>query len=325
MPDAISSHRTTAVWAASAGLVGVAGIAAVLVVARDKLGLLGLVHLASIAVMVTYVFWRRKAQSDASLAMIALFATAAVGPIGAFGGAALALLATRRPDLGLLRIWYDRIALSVAIDPVTRFSEDVGSGRTINLAADTPASYVDVVERGTLDERQTVLSIIARRFHPDYLPALTLALRSPEPVIRVQAAAVATHVRPDITRLYREAIADLDDAAKSAAPALALMQRIEAIVASGLLDEGERRQGNGILDRLGDVVVAGLRRRETAIPAGLPIEIEAGLVDTLERVLIGRQRFAELRTLRSARGSTVGRPHARVRRLATRPSIEARA
>lgn len=49
-----------------------------------------------------------------------------------------------------------------------------------------------------MEERQRALGLIARHFHPDYAPVLDAALRSPEPVVRVQAAAVVARVREDL-------------------------------------------------------------------------------------------------------------------------------
>jgi hypothetical protein len=122
-------------------------------------------------------------------------------------------------------------------DEATRLCENVATGRTADLTGHAPASFVAVMERGSLDDRQAALGIIARNFHPDFLPVLMQALKSPEPVIRVQAAAVATKVRGDLRALV-DRHAGVTAAAVADSPgALVVAAELEAAIASGLLDE----------------------------------------------------------------------------------------
>lgn len=277
------------------------------------------IHVATLAVVGLWVRSFVRANRDVSVPLLAWATTAALGPLGALAGAIMAASMPKPvPETAqLLDDWYARLASSVAVDPVTRLADDVMAGRTLDLVSAPPGSYLEVMTSGTNADRQTVLGLVARHFDPDYLPVLKAALKSPEPVIRVQAAAVAAHLQPEIRKAWRACVADLPTASRSAAGALALVARIDALVASGLLEEDERRHGLEIASRLGDVVLADVERALAPRPSG-SVPSEAGRA--LEALLIERGRFAELRRHRSAVRALAGRPRARVRRLALTPS-----
>lgn len=272
---------------------------------------LGLVHVTTLAVTAFVLRDVTRRGNDASIALLALLAGAAIGPLG-IAGAALAGLIPSRPNKKLLDQWYDRISQATTVDPVTRLSDDVSVGRAVNLQGAMPSSFLATMEAGSLSERQTVLGIIARRFHSDYIPVLQSALRSEEPVIRVQAAAVAARVRPEIARQFHASLTELPVASAGFFGALALLQRIEAFISSGLLDESDRLRGLEISARLSDVVLSGARQLQSSNALSAVTRLQR---ETIERLLIDRREFAELRSLRAAASVLASRRNARVRRL----------
>ncbi len=321
--DASASAGTTPVPApaprvARTFAIGIAELVAIYVVWRTlgwNLPMLLAVHVLTLAALALQLRDCRRRGGDASLPFLALLASFAVGPMGAIGAGCLELLVrSATQDSHLLADWYERISLSTTIDRVTRHCDNVRIGRTINLSAGTPASFLAEIESGTLAERQAILGLVARRFHVDYLPVLQLALRSPEPMIRVQAAAVASHVRPLVDALYKGAIAELPDAVAHPAKALKLLDRFEALTASGLLDESDRQRGLDIQARLSDVVLSGVAPPRFAHRAATLAD-DPTVNSTFERLLIARGRFADLRTHRSSRLALRKRPYARIRRL----------
>ena len=273
------------------------------------------VHLFAIIALFVNVRRSRAGGADTSIPVMGLIGTLAVGPAGAIGAACLGVLTTFEADDGkLLKAWYDRISMATAVDPVTRHCDNVGVGRAMNLAAASPAAFVNTIETGTMAERQTILGLVARRFHLEYIPALQAALKSPEPVIRVQAAAVASHIRPEVGRLFRTAVGELPDATGHPSKALLLLNRVQSLTASGLLDESDRQQGEAIVSRLGDILLSDLRQRNVAKSAPSS-STSAADAAAFERLLIARRNFAELRAFRSSRRALSGRPTARVRRF----------
>lgn len=193
--------------------------------------------------------WSRGKPSDVDVmpgAMV-VAATAVAGPVGALFALAIPRLSPRRGGPSpLLEAWYHRIALSGDIDAETRLCDNVGSGRTMNLASPPPQSFVEVMTAGGLADKQSALGLIARRFHPDYLPALALALKSPEPVVRVQAAAVAARVRDGLKTRVRALLDELEAAVVSPRAEARLPELAKAI-ASGLLDETDRTRAEALL------------------------------------------------------------------------------
>ena len=292
--------------------IGVAELVAIVVIWRLfswNLPLLLAVHALALAALGHNLRTCRLRGEDASLPFLALLASFAVGPAGAIGAGCLDVLVRLNEGQGrLLADWYERISLATAVDPVTRHCDNVGVGRAMNLTAGSPVSFLAAIESGTLAQRQTILGIVARRFHADYLPVLQAALKSSEPLIRVQAAAVASHVRPDVSRLYKATIAELPAATTDPVKALDLLQRLQAMTASGLLDESDRLQGLTESADLGDSVLSGFALHAAAQPA-------SGNNAALEQLLLTRRRFADLRVYRSARRALHGRPRARIRRL----------
>lgn len=309
------SRDALALWLLAALVIECSALALLLQAGRTHLWLILPVHALVTAMMVSHVVGVRKRGDDTTMPMLAMLSVAAIGPAGAAGVLLISRLDRQATQGPLLAAWYERIALSVAVDPVTRFCDDVGSGRMIDLKAPSPPSYATVMALGSLADRQAALGNIARRFHPDYLAVLSQALNSPEPVIRVQAAAVAAHVRPQIAKLYREAVESIPEKSLDAADALDLLATFEKLIGSGLLDEGDRRHGIEIAARLGDIVMTTVSLGKAVLPRTASAEILRPLETTFERLLIARGRFAEFRSHRSAVQALSSRPRAKIRRL----------
>ena len=205
---------------------------------------------------------------DITPAALAVLATAVAGPVGTL--ASLILVAAARPRSdpnSLIADWHARIALSAEIDPVTALCDNVTSGRTMNLAAPPPSIFLDVITHGAVGDQQTALGLIARRFHPDYLPALSQALKSAEPVVRVQAAAVAARIRDQLASRVRELVQVVETASPGTEARVAAARRtLQKALASGLLDEAERRRAEAALSATSDEgKVAGAASAPTAL------------------------------------------------------------
>ena len=250
-------------------------------------------HLVVIAGLAAWTIWISRQDRDGTVALLVTVSIAAAGPIGALAAAAALVLTMRQQeDPKLLADWYHRIAMAVETDEVTRLCEQVISGRTSDLGGRPPASFATVMERGTLDDRQAALGIIARNFHPDYLAVLMMALKSPEPVIRVQAAAVATRVRGDLHSLVDRHALTSETIAAGSSGALTAATHLDAAITSGLLDEGDRIRAGVIVSRL---------RNTPANAITQPIRLKP--IPLLERApaettLLHAGRFAEFRVAR---------------------------
>ena len=277
-----------------------------------KLPALGLIagHLALVGLLALWLRARIGAGADTTVPVIVLLVTAVTGPVGpilCLG--ALADIGRARSKKALLQAWYDRISLAAEIDPVTRLCEDVESGRTIDTDAPVPPSFAFIIDHGSMNQRQTALGLIARKFDPRFACALARALRSPEPVIRVQAAAVAVRVKAGLKTRVREGLAGLAEAQKTPRTAVQLAAVLDDYVRSGLLDDGDRLRCQAAAARL----TRGLTgQSQLDLDAGTPRQ--AGII---EAGLLNSGRFSAFRTARRIRAIVRNRSY-RVRRLGSR-------
>lgn len=208
-----------------------------------------LLHTAIVAAAASHLLRPTSPGADMTPRALIVLATAIAGPIGALAGWLFVQAASQpAPPSPLIEEWYRRISLSAEIDPVTELCDNVASGRTMNLASPVPQSFLSIMISGTVADQQTALGLIARRFHPDYLPALTRALRSPEPVIRVQAAAVVARIRDQLQARVRARIAEIE-AAPQPADLPAALAELATAATSGLLDETDRLRAEALVAR----------------------------------------------------------------------------
>lgn len=290
-------------------------------------------HMAMIAGLVVMVFQRRKANDDLTVPFLTLIAVSTAGPVGALAMLiALALLSRPAQPSSLLDDWYQRISLSTAVDAETRLSDRVSSGRVLKADAPAPQALVSTIAGGTMHERQAALGLIARFFHANHLAALSLALGSEEPVIRVQAAAVAARIRPrlaeDVARLIGRAgelIALGDSSHGTAADTgarLDMVRHLDAAVASGLLDPPMREAARKAATRLAaaiDVVTMPLSKTPTLEDRACLTILESRLIASGDfkglRVLRLRQRLLGLGYRLVRRGPVRWRPGVPLQRV----------
>ena len=293
----------------------------------SSLWVLLVIHFITLGLLTALFAKACRQGSDITATALALMTTIMIGPVGPLAAARL-VRARSSPSRAptLVTDWYDRIAMSTRVLPEERLCEDVEVGRTLDPASPPPCSFPDSMSGGTLVARQAILGHIARHFHPAYLETLKIALASPEPAIRVQAAAVAAHISPRVRRLLADTLRAADRGPQNPLSALAVLDDLELLLGSGLLDETEQRQAVAFARRLGDAILA-----ETALgPLDLssaPDQAEAARLEgRLERLLVERQCFAALRNHRTSRRIRHAHPGVRLRRLvarAPRPEVAA--
>jgi hypothetical protein len=250
-----------------------------------------------------FAAWRHRAVlADVSPYALALIAALIAGPAGGLI-AVLALLRMEREPAHpeLLTAWYDRIALAGDTDAATDLYNTVAMGRALDTSITPPQVFDAVMTEGSLADRQTALGLIARQFSPSYAPALRHALVSPEPVIRVQAAAVAVKVRAELKASLATALARAQAGPLTPAAAGRLAVELRAMTASGLLEDDDRERGDVAANTLVTSVVDDLIAARD--PAG---EIDPGVQDLVETELLRRGNFQGFRDqrLRAAQSST---------------------
>lgn len=256
---------------------------------------------AALTLAAVALVWQHRAQiTDTTPYALTTIAALISGPIGA-GIACLALIrhAGEATHPELLAAWYDRIALAGDVDPVTDLYNTVAMGRALQTSTVPPQVFDAVMTSGTLADRQTALGLIARQFQPSYAPALRHALVSPEPVIRVQAAAVAVKVRAELKKTL--AVAMLRSTADlSPADAASLAVELQLMAKSGLLEDDDRDRATAATSRLTSTVVDGLTN-----PATIDTPLSPAAQSLIETELLALGRFQQFRDLRARKPSSV--------------------
>lgn len=244
-------------------------------------------------------YWRTRSEPDiAGSGFLAIILVTVAGPFGGVGALLLPYLLRYRTETPeLLASWYERIALSVETDPLTQSSDNIAIGRSADLGAPPPVPFATLFSTGTVAARQAALGMIARRFHPEHLPALKTALASQEAIVRVQAAAVAAKIKPELDARVKARLADLDHATAPAAT-LAAAAELERCAASGLLPETDAA-------RIRAAVAAATSRATARVDSLVGRGVASALTPeeraAYEDRLLAERRFADLRALRLRR------------------------
>lgn len=187
-------------------------------------------------VVVALGLWARR-QPTARPGMLLWVATACFGPFGPAG----TLFA-----LGLERHYAAR-ATSVEqwhamLFPPSPAAADADLWRRVGQRAGDQVGeshvtpFLDVLAFGSIAQRQAVIALIARQFHPAFAPALRAALRDEHNVVRVQAATAIARIEEeflDETRRLEDAIHARPD---DAGAVLALARHHDAQAFAGLFD-----------------------------------------------------------------------------------------
>lgn len=270
-----------------------------------------LLHCVAMICCVAIVLRGHSGSDDKGQAIIALFVVAACGPAGA--AAVLGSLTLWRPRIEnkkLLEDWYHRLGRAGAPELSQILLDRTVSGRVQRPEAALPIDFIEVLERGTLDERQRALGLIAREFHPDYSPVLQAALRSPEPIVRVQASAVVARVREDLKARIGMLLAKRSDAAPL--ENITSVGELHALQGCPFVEPLQRLQCRQMMTTFLD---ASLERGFDAIITA----VDADNVDVtaIESFLIDQQRYREFRVLRRVRQLS-GHSWFKLRRLSAR-------
>lgn len=160
-----------------------------------------------------------------------------VGPLGPFG-TALTIVLQR---------WFSRSATSFAEWYAALFPEVVVSRsqalyRLIALRGARPSSrstvgpFLDVVALGTIEQKRTVIAMIAGEYQPSFAPALRSALNDADPAIRVQAASAVAHIDAGFVNRTMTLQARCEANPNDGGATLKLARHREAYAESGLLD-----------------------------------------------------------------------------------------
>jgi len=201
--------RTAEIDAVALGVLAVES-AALYGFAMGRVGSLqlGLTHGALVLGMAIWIVLRRRDGWGMRIPALLMLTVAAVGPFGAAGTLLTLLLHSfYRTRTTSFETWY----LSLFPEDERNAAQDLYdlliTGRDVSAEHTSVASFTDVLSFGSVEQKQAVITLLARRFRPAFAPALRLALGDPNPSVRVQAATAAAQIENEflITALKLEA------------------------------------------------------------------------------------------------------------------------
>lgn len=118
-----------------------------------------------------------------------------LGPLGAFGTLfSIILEAFFRQTARPFTEWFEDIFPEEEAERAELTINRIRIGGDPASGASELVSFTDVIEFGSIEQKQAVIALIARRFTPSFAPALRRALEDPVPAVRVQAAAAAATI-----------------------------------------------------------------------------------------------------------------------------------
>lgn len=164
-----------------------------LMMAGGWLGHAAIVHVGVIGTLLTMIVLMDASGIETGNLQLYTLLLSMGGPVGA----AAALISdhmSRNLDPGELAKWHETIAPNRT--RAVTITDLILDRRVVGSQSQLPRSYEESLLHGSIEEQQALLGYLATQNDMEVVnAALALALRSPEPRIRVQAAAVSAHLR----------------------------------------------------------------------------------------------------------------------------------
>lgn len=147
------------------------------------------------------------------------------------------------------------------------------------------SSFRDTMSTGTIEQKQALLGLIARRFSPAFAPALHQALADPVPAVRVQAAAAVAAIEGRFAERTFELQAKTTRAGAKVDDHLALAVHLIDFSEAGIAEPQRVDEARGLALKELDTVLAAAPGHVTALiaSAGLLLKMDRP-ADAMERI-----------------------------------------
>jgi len=194
-------------------------------------------YIGIILLLLGWAYTFRRGGRINRFAMLLALTAGFFGPLGALGLAIITPLQVfLRRRATPFEEWYAALFPDEEHDEDKQLYRQIASGRAANQTLSNVESFTDVMRFGTIEQKRAVLMLLARRFQPEFAPALKLALDDTNPTIRVQAATALAEIERDFTARAMELAAAAGAAPEDFDTQLALAQHYDTYAFCGLLD-----------------------------------------------------------------------------------------
>lgn len=128
-------------------------------------------------------------------ALLHAMMAASLGPVGSAGTFLCTIFEfCFRPFASPFSEWFESIFPDDERNEDAAFVERLDASEDPVRSSQRITSFMDTLTNGSIEQKQVVLGLIARKFSPAFAPALHQALQDRIPAIRVQAAAAAASI-----------------------------------------------------------------------------------------------------------------------------------
>ncbi len=149
-------------------------------------------HIVLVGTLVLVIVGIERAGGGTSRLQMFTFLVGVAGPLGGAAALVIEQLAMRRSEVELAA-WYDLIA-PMPEEPIT-LADRIRDDQLVRADSRLPVSHKRLMSSGTLKEKQAFFASIAAEARPESVELLRRALRSRDQRVKVQAAAVSSHLR----------------------------------------------------------------------------------------------------------------------------------
>ena len=175
-------------------------------------------HSITLLILVAFLYWVYRQKENLLYPLLLLVSALGAGP---FGLGAFFLMAILRPVFSLFAsstaLWFEGLFPEKNLPLFEEITQRIKSRWDDYSHQSETSSFPNLFTYGSLSDKQKVLDAIIENFQPSYSLILKEALKDPENVVRIQAAAIITKINTDfenkmkrLEKLHLESPKDLD-------------------------------------------------------------------------------------------------------------------
>ncbi len=203
-----------------------------------------LFHFLIITCLITWFIKQLKAGVDLRFSSLTLFLTAFLGPIGATASLVSVIVIFKyRNKVRSFEDWYDALFPeheSMENQDLMELIEDSKKNKDKQQGV---VPFVDVMIRGTTNQKRRALSMMGQAFKPEFAEAIRIGLADRENAIRVQTANIMALIESQFFQKTMELKALEEEDPAAPATLIKLAHHFDDYAFSGLLD-ADREDSN---------------------------------------------------------------------------------
>jgi tetratricopeptide (TPR) repeat protein len=202
-----------------------------------------LIHLAVCVIPTMIVFFALKIRLDMRLPAFIWIAVVLFGPFGSLGMCSFLIFYSIFKRLSTpFEKWYTALFPDFQLSPAGKIYERIVAGWDDYKTHREIISFQDLMQVGTVQQKQSVLEMIAQNFNPILAPILKMGLEDSSNQIRVQSASIISKIERDFEMKKKTLLKELEKDPGHPATLFALAEHLDAYAFSGIIDFFRERE-----------------------------------------------------------------------------------